>query len=157
MNTLMSRMPRPVVAALPIIAGLAVVWAANHLSFWWVTALVGLVLGLAIRPGRTALLLSWLVALAAWGLDLLVQSFHSDIGGVAGVVALIVGLPRSAGFVVIAFALLFASLLALAGAWVGVSLRRLAQAYGLRIALAETPETAQVAAKSPDGPASTRS
>lgn len=157
MHTLMNRMPRPVVAALPLIAGIAVMWAANHVGFWWVTALAGLVLGLAIRRGRTALLLSWLVALAAWGLDLLVQSFHSDIGGVAGVVALIVGLPRSSGFAVIVATLLFTSLLALAGAWVGVALRRVALMYGLPAALTRAVATVQVAAKPADGPASPRS
>jgi hypothetical protein len=140
---ILHRVPRPVATALLLTAGLVIIWATNHIGLWWVTALVGLGIGLALRSGRTALLLSWLVALAAWGLDLLVQSFTSDIGGVAGVVALIAGLPRSAGFVVVALALLFASLLALAGAWVGVALRGVALAYGPRAALAETPVTAQ--------------
>lgn len=142
MNAL-NRIPRPVMTAASPIVGLAVMWAANHVGLWWMTAVVGLVLGFALRPGRTALLLAWLAALAAWGLDLLVQSFHSDIGGVAGVVALIAGLPRSAGFVVIVLALLFASLLALASAWVGVALRRVLPVYGLPAAHAEIPATAQ--------------
>ena len=135
MNTL-KRVPQPVVTALFLIAGLLLVWIANHVGLWWVTAVVGLGIGLALRPARAALLLSWLVALAAWGLDLLVQSFQSDIGGVAGIVALIAGLPRSSGYVVIVLALVFASLLALAGAWVGVALRRVMLAFGLPAASA---------------------
>jgi hypothetical protein len=152
---ILHRIPRPVSMAVSPVVGLAVIWVANHAGLWWMTALVGVVLGFALRPGRAALLLSWLAALAAWGLDLLVQSFHSDIGGVAGVVALIAGLPRSAGFVIIVVALLFASLLALAGAWVGIALRRVLQTYGLPLALTAPPEAAHVATKPADGTAST--
>lgn len=154
MNTL-KRVPHPVVAALFLIAGLALMWVSNHVGLWWVTAVVGLGIGFSYRPARTALLLSWLVALAAWGLDLLVQSFSSDIGGVAGVVALIAGLPRSSGYVVIVLALVFASLLALAGAWVGVALRRVVLAFGPRANPVEMSVTTPIAANPHDGQAST--
>jgi hypothetical protein len=88
--------------------------------------------------------------LLGWGLDLLWQSTQADLGGVAGVVALIAGLPRSDGPAIIVVALVYGALLALAGAWAGAALRRAATALahgrapapleaGAAIAMGERP------------------
>jgi len=112
-----------VVAGALTLAGAAAMWGGNHFGLWWVTALVGVALGLLLRGGRVALA-AVDAALLGWGLDLLWQSSQADLGGVAGVVALIAGLPRSYGPALIVVALVYGALLALAGAWAGAALRR---------------------------------
>ena len=117
------RLPEPVFLAAVVVVGIVVVWGANHFGLWWITAVVGLGLGLMIRGALRLLALAALVAVAGWGLALAWQSFGTDIGGAAAVVATIMGFGRS-GFLVVLLALIFAALLALAGAWLGAALRR---------------------------------
>ncbi len=109
---------------LAAVVGIAVVWVGNHFGFWWVTMLVGLAIGLFLGKVRAALVAATLAGVGGWGLDLLWQSFHADIGGAASVVAGIMGFGTSKGFIVILLTLALALLLSLAGCWVGTALRR---------------------------------
>lgn len=106
-----------------VVGGIIVIWAANHFGLWWVTALVGLAAGVALRGARRILAVASLAALGGWGLALLWQSFGADIGGAAATVALIMGFGRT-GAIVLVLALVFGWLLALAGAWLGAAVRR---------------------------------
>jgi hypothetical protein len=123
----MKRIPRASALAAAIVAGIVVVWAANHLGLWWVTALVGVALGLGFRGTLKILGATSLVAVAAWGLDLAYQAIAQPLGAAATVVAGIMGFGR-AGVIVVVLALVFAWLLGAAGAWVGASVRRAAEA-----------------------------
>jgi hypothetical protein len=106
-----------------IVAGVAIIWGANHFGLWWVIALVGVVIGFALRGTLRIIAAATLAAIAGWGFALLYQSLGADIGGAASTVALIMGFGRT-GIIVILLALIFAWLLALAGVWVGAALRR---------------------------------
>jgi hypothetical protein len=106
-----------------VVGGTAVIWAANQVGLWWVTALVGVAIGLALRGTPRIIAAASLAAVAGWGLAMLWQSLGADIGGAAATVALIMGFGRS-GVIVILLALIFAWLLALAGAWLGAAARR---------------------------------
>lgn len=119
------RIPGVFVPVAWALGGIIVIWAANHFGLWWVTALVGVAIGLGLRGTLRIVALASVAAVAGWGLALLWQSVGADIGGAAATVALIMGFGRS-GVIVILLALIFACLLALAGAWLGAALRRAA-------------------------------
>src|SRR5438270_13439063 len=76
---------------LAAVVGIAVVWVGNHFGFWWVTVLVGLTIGLLLRGVWATLVTATLAGVGGWGLDLLWQSLHTNIGGTASVVAGIMG------------------------------------------------------------------
>lgn len=120
----------PMIWLAVVLGGAALTWAGNHFGLWWLALLVGALAGLLLRgratPGLAALLAVWL----GWGGDLAVQATHADIAGAAGVLAAIVGFSKGQGVVIFVVAFLFASLLALAGAWLGVALRRGVTAFG---------------------------
>ena len=128
---------------LAAIIGIAVIWAGNHFGLWWITMLVGLAIGVVLRGTWATLIAAALAAVGGWGLDLLWQSRQVDIGGVASVIAGILGLGQpfntnfgsggvsgtpefgaSNGYIVILLTLVLALLLALAGTWAGAALRR---------------------------------
>lgn len=127
-----SRRADVVVLSAVAVVGMAIIWAANHLGWWWMTALVGVAIGLALRGARRVLAVASVAALAGWGLDLVVQSFGADLGGVASVVSGIMGFGARNGYLVVLLALIFAWLLAVVGAWVGASLRRAILAVSAR-------------------------
>jgi hypothetical protein len=97
----------------------------NHFGFWWIIFLVGLGTGVLMRGPLMLFGATFLASVGGWGLDLLWQSLHVDIGGVASLLAGILGLGTTSGYLVIIITLLFAWLLCLSGMWVGAALRRL--------------------------------
>ena len=107
------------------VVGAALVWVGNHAGLWWGAVLVGLVIGLLLRGTGVTLGAATVAGAGGWGLDLFWQSFHTNIGGAASVVAGIVGFGVADGFLVILVTCIFGWLLSLAGAWVGAALRRI--------------------------------
>lgn len=107
-----------------LIPALLVVLITVLIGLWWVTPLVGLVLGLLLGGFRSAGI-AFLSGLVGWGLGLLWQEIHIPIGGTANAVAGIMGFGASGGVIVIALTLLIGALLATAGAWVGVAIHGL--------------------------------
>lgn len=118
---------------LAALVGIIIIIIANGFGLWWMPALVGCALGVAL-VGWRAVLAAWLAGLAGWGLDLLWQALHEDIGGAAAVVAGILGLGTGNGAIVLIAALVLASLLSLAGVWVGTALRRMVHAFAPALA-----------------------
>lgn len=112
-----------------ILIGAVVIALANHRGWWWLTVLIGVLVGLGLRGARMTISVALLAALLGWGGDLALQARSVDIVGAAGVVAAILGLSRGAGAVVIGVALLFAALLALGGVWLGAAFRRAVVAF----------------------------
>jgi hypothetical protein len=106
------------------LAGVAMVWLGGQLGGWWVTFLVGLAIGMALP--RRALALAGAVGALGWGLPLALLALSAPVGGVAGAVAGLVGLPAAIGALVVILAtLLVGCLLSVVGAWVGLTGRRL--------------------------------
>jgi hypothetical protein len=129
----MKRIPQSMALAAAIVVGIVVVWAANHFGLWWVTALIGVAIGVAFRGTLKILGVASLVAVAAWGLDLAFQSLSQPLGAAATTVAGIMGFGQ-VGAIVVALALVFAWLLGAAGAWVGAAARRAVHTFGRRSA-----------------------
>ena len=118
------------VSIVTIIIATALIWLGQLFGFWWGTVIVGLVLGFTVKPARLALLLAMLGGGLGWGLPLLYHSFYLAIGRTAAVVASIVGIGSTNGWVVIALTILLDVLLCLSAAWVGIALR---QVLGFRV------------------------
>jgi hypothetical protein len=149
-NGLLASRAAPPVATL---ASVVVVWAANAFGLWWVTLLVGAALGLLLRGTRRMLAAAALAGLSGWGLPLLWQALHLDLGATATVVAEIMGFGSS-GFVVVLLALVFGLLLSLAGAWLGTALRRAVGAFVGQEAAPVAVQSAAVPASGGNGEAS---
>lgn len=125
--------------------GLVFVWTGNHFGLWWVTCLVGVGIGLLIHRLWLLLGATLLASVGGWGGDLLWQSRHADIGGVASVLAGILGLDTANGYLVIIITLAFAWLLCLSGMWVGTALRRcIAIARPAQLEQSVPPQTASI-------------
>ncbi len=107
------------------IAGIAVVWAGNLFGLWWLATVLGVVLGLSLLRAGVAIATAAIAGVLGWGLPLLQQSLSLPIGRAASVVAGIMGFGAGNGAIVIAVTLLLALLLAVTGAWVGSTFRRL--------------------------------
>jgi hypothetical protein len=113
--------PRTVIA---VLVGAAVIeFGGLALGWWWVTAVVGLLVA-AIAPGRAAVFALICGTLLGWAGALLWQS-GSRLRDVADLVGAIALRARGMGWAVLAVTLAYAVLLALAGAWTGAAARRL--------------------------------
>jgi hypothetical protein len=110
-----------------VIAAAIVIWAANLFGAWWVTALLGLGIGLLPWKARRALGIATLAGVLGWTLGLAWLVPQENVGDAATVVAEIMGL--GSGLTVILLALLLAALLAFTGAWLGIALRRLLEPH----------------------------
>ena len=60
------RVPDWVVVAGAVVVGIIVIWAANHFGWWWVTALVGVALGVGLRGTWRVLAAAAVAAVAGW-------------------------------------------------------------------------------------------
>lgn len=111
------------------LAGAAVAAALTALllyhGLWW--AALPLTAALGLWLGRWWLLpLALPVGLVGWGAPLLVLAVGAPVGRAANVIGAVLGVRGAAGGVVaVVLTLLIGVLLALAGAWLGVSARRL--------------------------------
>jgi hypothetical protein len=111
---------------LACLAAVGVLAAGAAAGWWFLPFVAGLAGGVAARYGRwrrrAAVAAAIIVAAAGWAVPLLWQAAQGQpVGGTAGVVAALAGLPRVAA-VGIAATLLVAVLQTLAGLWLGWSL-----------------------------------
>lgn len=107
-----------------VLSGTALIWLGQILGFWWLALVIGLVLGFTIIPTKFALALALLSGGLGWGLPLLYRSTHLAIGNTAAVVASIVGIGSTNGWIIIVFTILLGMLLCLSAAWMGIALRQ---------------------------------
>jgi hypothetical protein len=105
----------------PVVIGVALVWLCNAFGLWWVTFILGLLVGLLLR-GMDAFGAAALIGGLGWGLPLLLQALHAPVGQVAATVAILVGLGSSGGPLVILLTILLGVLLCVAGTWLGTGL-----------------------------------
>jgi hypothetical protein len=107
---------------------------AGALGLWWVTAVVGGVVGASTLRRRLWALMAGTAV--GWLVGILLQSGGQTIQ-IGGVVSAEVLNARSLGWLIVVVAVVYAFLLALAGAWIGASARRLIARDRARSALAE--------------------
>jgi len=115
--------------------GTALIWLAGGsetypYSFWWLTPIVGLALGFTIKPAPFAIVLALFSGGLGWGLPLLYRSTYLATGNVAPVVASIVGIGSTNGWIIITVTILLGILLCVSSAWTGIALR---QVLGFRL------------------------
>ena len=103
-----------------IVAGWALVVVTQPMGLWWMTLVCGLGLGLLV-PGWRAGVGALLVGALGWGIPLLWEAGTAPVGSVADVLGGLLGIPGPAA---VAATLLVSVVLALAGAWVGIAVRR---------------------------------
>ena len=107
-----------------VLVGTVLIWLGLDLGFWWLTLVIGLVLGFMIVPGRLALGLALLSGGLSWGLLLLYRASYLPIGTDAGVVASIIHIGSGNGWVLIMLTILLGVLLCLSATWTGIALRQ---------------------------------
>ena len=106
--------------------GLALTWLSGLVGWWWVTPLVGVLIGLLLRPAWLALVTSLAVGGLGWGLPLVLLAFTAPVGRTAAAVeAVIPGLPATGGTIIILLTVVVGCMLSLVGTWVGIAVRRL--------------------------------
>jgi len=112
-------------ALLAAAAGLALALASMAAGAWWMTPVVGAVLGLLLRGGVGGAAAA-LVGALAWGLPLAWLSLQGPVGRVAEVIVGILGAKALGSAGGLALPVLLGALLGLAGWWAGTAVRRLA-------------------------------
>jgi len=114
--------------------GTAVVWIGDQIGWWWVTFLVGLAIGIALRQARQALAVALTVGGLGWGLPLALLAASAPVGGVALVVASLAGLPAAVGATVVILATpLVGCILSVVGTWLGLTGARLLPADAMEV------------------------
>ncbi len=98
-------------------------WAGNQIGAWYLTLIVGLILGLLYKNGLPAIYTTLLASIISWGGDLVWQSFFAPVMSAANMIAGVMGFSVHAGDLVVVLTMLFGILLALAGTWLGHAIR----------------------------------
>jgi hypothetical protein len=121
-------MLRGPVALLAVLVGATIVGLTLFVNDWWVAALVGFILATLARGPRVPLMAA-AAGLLGWGVPLAVMATHAPVGAAATGIGAILGAPDPVrGAVAVVATLAIGVLLAVAGSWVGASLRRLMEA-----------------------------
>src|SRR2546428_13711090 len=66
------------------LSGLALTWLSGLVGWWWVTPIVGVLIGLLLRPAWLALGTSFAAGGLGWGLPLALLAFTAPVGRLAG-------------------------------------------------------------------------
>jgi hypothetical protein len=107
------------------VIGLALTWLGGQGGWWWVTPLVGVLIGLLLRPAGLAVVVSLAVGGLGWGLPLALLAFTAPVGRLTTAVEAVMSLPATGGTIIILLTVVLGGVLSLVGAWVGIAARRL--------------------------------
>ncbi len=83
------------------VSGLALTWLSGQVGWWWVTPLVGVLIGLLLRPAWLALVTSLAAGGLGWGLPLALLAFTAPVGRLAAAVEAVFRLPATGGTIII--------------------------------------------------------
>lgn len=107
------------------VSGLALTWLSGQVGWWWVTPLVGVLIGLLLRPAWLAVVVSLSVGGLGWGLPLALLAFTAPVGRLAAAVEAVLRLPATGRTILILLTVVMGGVLSLVGTWVGIAARRL--------------------------------
>ena len=110
-----------------ILIATLLIWLGQLPGYWWLVVVIGLLIGIIVIPARLALLLATLSGGLGWGLPLLYRSTYLPIGNTASIVASILGLGSTDGWIVILLTIILGILLCLSAAWTGIALRQVSE------------------------------
>lgn len=106
------------------IIGLVLAWLSGLVGWWWMTAIVGMLIGILIRPAWLALGTSLAVGGLGWGLPLALLAFNAPVGQIAAAVEAAIGLTATDGTTIILLTVVLGCVLSIAGTWVAIAARR---------------------------------
>lgn len=109
------------------LVGVAVNWLGLLAGWWWLTPIVGLLVGLVVRGAGASFLVSFCAGGLGWGLPLAVLAVNAPVKSVASAVEGVVGLSATGGVLIIALTVVLGCLLSIVGTWVGVAGRQVAK------------------------------
>jgi len=107
------------------VVGVGLIWLGGQIGWWWVTSLVGVVIGFALRPAWLGIIVALLAGGLGWGLPLALLALSAPVGAVASAVESVIGLSATGGLAIILATVLLGCVLGIVGAWVGIAGRRL--------------------------------
>jgi hypothetical protein len=108
-----------------VIAATAVDWLSVSHGAWYVTFVVGMLIGmLPLMPG-VRLPITVLASLAGWLLPLIVLGIHYNLRKAVATLSAVMGFGANRGWVLYSITLTLAILLGLAGLWLGKAIRNI--------------------------------
>ena len=108
------------------IVGVTIIWLALLAGFWWLTSVIGLLIGLFLRPAGVGLLSSLCIGGFGWGLPLAIMATNAPVGNVANAIEGAIGLSTTNGVLIIVLTVGLGCILSMLGTWVGIAGRRVA-------------------------------
>ena len=120
-------MKRFVLLVLIAIVGTGVNWLALLVGWWWVTPVVGLLIGIFLRPAGVGFLASFCAGGLGWGLPLAVLAAQAPVGKVANTVESVIALSATGGALILVLTIVLGILLSVVGTWAGVTGRRVSE------------------------------
>ncbi len=110
--------------------GLALIWLGGQVGWWWMTPMVGLGIGVVLRPAWLALVVSLVVGGLGWGLPLALLAASAPVRHLASAVESVMGLTATGGLVIMLATVLLGCILSIVGTWVGIAGKRLFPLHG---------------------------
>lgn len=107
-----------------VLVGIAVNWLALLVGWWWITPVIGLLIGLFLRPAGVGLPVALCAGGLGWGLPLLVLALNAPVTSVASAVESVAGLSATGGLAILVLTIALGCILSIVGAWVGVAGRQ---------------------------------
>lgn len=107
------------------ITGIIVNWLALQIGWWWLTPVVGLLIGVFLRPAGLSFLASLCAGGFGWGLPLAVLATNAPLKSTARAVESVVALSFTGGVLIIVLTIVLGCILSIVGTWMGVAGRRL--------------------------------
>jgi len=104
--------------------GLVLAWLSGQAGWWWMTAIVGLLIGMLLRPTWPAILVSLAAGGLGWGLPLALLALNAPVGRIAAAVEAAIGLTATGGTIIILLTVVLGCVLSIAGTWVAIAARR---------------------------------
>src|SRR5258708_36994255 len=95
--------------------GLVLAWLSGQAGWWWMTAIVGLLIGILLRPTWLAILVSLAAGGLGWGLPLALLALNAPVGRIAAAVEAAIGLTATGGTIIILLTVVMGCVLSIAG------------------------------------------
>ncbi|HEU5373943.1 MAG TPA: hypothetical protein VFV38_00745 [Ktedonobacteraceae bacterium] len=108
------------------IVSVIVNWLALLVGWWWLTPVIGLLLGLFLHPAGVSFLTSICAGTLGWALPLAILAANAPVTSVAAAVESVVGLSSTGGVAIILAAIALGCILSVTGTWVGITAKKVA-------------------------------